>query len=125
MELIVNTSIWDPIKQTKLHSLMNISRGSREVSIGIIDGPIDFDHPAFKKARIRAVKDSQLSSCKRASSIACMHGTFVSGILCADRGLDAPAICPDCEVVLFPIFKENDPYSDIYLVAIPKSYLML
>src|SRR5436190_20435609 len=35
-----------------------------------------------------------------------MHGTFVAGILFAKRGSRAPAICPNCEIILCPIFKD-------------------
>ena len=39
--------------------------------------------------------------------LACMHGTFVAGILCAMRDLSAPGICPDCKVIWYPIFSEE------------------
>lgn len=94
----------DPLEQTKLTLLMNLSTGSPEIVIGIIDGPIDFNHPGLQEAKIRTVKESQLSACKSASSIACMHGTFIAGILCAKRDIGAPAICPGCEVILRPVF---------------------
>src|SRR5687768_15508196 len=97
----------DPLAQTRLLSLMNISIGHPDITIGVIDGPVDFSHPAFQGSRIRTVKDSQLVACKNASDIACIHGTFVAGILCAKRGLSAPAICPDCEIILNPIFRKE------------------
>ena len=64
-------------------------------------------HPAFQGSKIRAVKESQIAACKNASSIACRHGTFVAGILCAKRGLSAPAICPGCTLLLRPIFMDE------------------
>jgi subtilisin family serine protease len=97
----------DPLSQTRLSSLMTISSGSPDISIGLIDGPVDFSHPAFHGSKIRTVKDSQLSECKNADSIACAHGTFTAGILCAKRGLSAPAICPSCEIILNPIFRQD------------------
>lgn len=97
----------DPLDQIRLRQLMNISNGIPEVVIGMIDGAVDFSHPALEGSRIRTVRDSQLVACKKADSIACMHGTFVAGILCAKRGLSAPAICPSCEVILYPIFSEE------------------
>jgi subtilisin family serine protease len=107
----------DPLAQTRLLSLMNISRGHPDIAIGVIDGPIDFDHPAFQGSKIRALKDSQLVACKEASDIACAHGTSVTGILSARRGLSAPAICPGCEIILNPIFgkefKGNETNYDI------------
>jgi subtilisin family serine protease len=86
---------------------MRISTGDPNITIGLIDGPVDLDHSAFAGSKIRTVKDSQVSVCKNASSIACSHGTFIAGMLCARRGVSAPAICPDCQVVLYPIFREE------------------
>jgi subtilisin family serine protease len=40
-------------------------------------------------------------------SDACLHGTYVAGILSAKRVSPAPAICPDCTLLLRPIFLEN------------------
>ena len=97
----------DPLVQTRLRSLMNISSGDSNVKIGLIDGPVDFRHPAIKGSNIRTVKGSQFSACENASDLACVHGTFVAGILCAKRGSSAPAICPDCEIILNPIFGQS------------------
>lgn len=97
----------DPLSQTRLYSLMNISGGSLDISIGVIDGPVDLSHPAFCESKIRTVRDSQLGACKIASSVACTHGTFITGILSAKRGLSAPAICPNCQIILYPIFRED------------------
>jgi subtilisin family serine protease len=90
-----------------MQSLMNVSSGHKDITIGIIDGPVDFSHPAFQGSKIRTAKNSQVAACRNASSMSCVHGTFVTGILCAKRGLSAPAICPDCEIILNPIFMEG------------------
>jgi subtilisin family serine protease len=87
---------------------MGNSAGSPEVSIGLIDGPVDFSHSAFQGSNITTVKEHQLGICKNASSKACMHGTFVAGILCAKRDSSAPAICPGCKIILYPILPENN-----------------
>jgi len=111
----------DPFEYTKLRSLMDISSGSREIVIGIVDGPIDFTHNAFQGSRIRTVRDSQLSACKNATSIACIHGTFVVGILGAKRGVSAPSICPACEIVLRPIFIEESSDNKTNNIMLPQS----
>ena len=86
---------------------MAISEGKPEIVIGVIDGPVDINHHAFRNAKIRTVSDLQLNACKRSDSIACMHGTSVIGILCASRDSAAPAICPECQIILRPIFNET------------------
>ena len=45
--------LMDPLSQIRLHSLMNISSGHPDISIGLIDGPVDFNHPAFQGSRIK------------------------------------------------------------------------
>jgi subtilisin family serine protease len=111
----------DPLDQIKLRPLMDISSGIHEVVIGIIDGPVDFNHPALEGSRIRTVNDSQMVACKNANSIACMHGTFVAGILSAMRGAHAPGICPSCEVKLYPIFSEQQLNGNEAKVTVPSS----
>jgi len=97
----------NPLDQIKLRPLMNISSGTPEVVIGVIDGPVDYSHPAIERSRIKTVKKSQQIACKKVNSVACTHGTFVTGVLCAMRGLFAPALCPNCKVILYPIFSEE------------------
>jgi subtilisin family serine protease len=106
----------DPLSQIRLRPLMSISSGHPDIVIGVIDGPIDFSHFAFRESRIRTVKYSQRIACNNASSIACKHGTFITGILFSKRGLSSPAICPDCQMILHPIFAEdmNNPANDRY-----------
>ena len=118
------SSTQNPLIQTQLLSLMEISNGRPHVTIGIIDGPVDLTHPAFSKSNIRTTRTHQYNVCKNAGSTACMHGTFVTGILCAKRGLSAPAICPGCQIILHPIFKEENKCSATncrsFPVATPK-----
>ena len=97
----------DALKQTRLETLMSLSTGHPKITIGLIDGPIDFTHPAFQGSKIRTIKKSQLAACRDAGNIACSHGTFIAGILCSKRGLAAPGICPGCEIILNPIFNKD------------------
>jgi subtilisin family serine protease len=94
----------DPTSQIRLSPIMNISSGNPHIKIGLIDGPIELNHPAFQGSRIRAIKVSQIAACKNASSLACRHGTFIAGILSAKRGSPAAAICPGCTLLLRPVF---------------------
>ena len=96
-----------PLELVKLDRLMVRSRGSSQVLIGLIDGPVSMDHPDLSGAHIREVSTQHGASCSLASSVACMHGTFVAGMLRAKRGSPAPAICPGCTLLVRPIFPEN------------------
>jgi hypothetical protein len=95
-----------PLELVKLDRLMARSSGRSQVVIGLIDGPIAMNHPDLSRANIREVHGPQGASCSLASSVACMHGTFVAGMLLARRGSSAPSICPDCTLLVRPIFPE-------------------
>src|SRR5262245_44456339 len=64
-------------------------------------------HPALMGANLRELPGSRSSTSGQARSVACLHGTFVAGILCAPRGSAAPAICPRCTLLVRPIFLET------------------
>lgn len=81
--------------------------GRPEVAIGLIDGPVAINHPDLAGANIREIPGTLVGSCSQAGSVACIHGTFVAGILCAKRGSAAPAICPNATLLLRPIFSET------------------
>jgi subtilisin family serine protease len=89
-----------------LIGLMELTGGKPEIKIGLIDGPVLLNHPNLSK-NIREVPGKPSGACVLASSTACMHGTFVAGILCGERGSIAPAICPNCTLLVRPIFAET------------------
>lgn len=89
-----------------LVALMELSRGSPEVGIGLIDGPVAGDHADLAGSPIREIPIKKAASCRNSMSSACAHGTFIAGMLSAKRGADAPAICPACTLLVRPIFSE-------------------
>ena len=94
------------LELVKLWPLMARTTGRREVTIGLIDGPIATAHPDLEGQNIRELGVDG-ASCSRVSSAACRHGTFVAGMLVAKRGSRAPAICPGCSLVVRSIFPET------------------
>ena len=99
----------DPLDLVNLTTLTQVSGGGRrEVAIGLIDGPVATDHPDLVAENIRDISEPNSGTCTQADSFACTHGTFVAGILCAKRGSPAPAICPNCTLLVHPIFAETN-----------------
>lgn len=90
-----------------LAPLMKLCSGRTETTIALIDGPVATDHPDLLSTNIREIPSSLGGTCSEANSIACMHGTFVAGILSARRGSSAPSIAPDCTLLVRPIFAES------------------
>jgi subtilisin family serine protease len=97
----------DPLNLVKLTALMERTSGSPELKIGLIDGPVVTNHADLAGAHLREIPGNNGGACTQANSVACLHGTFVAGILSAKRGSVAPAICPNCTLLVRPIFAER------------------
>jgi subtilisin family serine protease len=65
------------------------------------------NHPELANQHVREIPGNGSGACTQANSTACLHGTFVAGILSAKRGSVAPAICPNCTLLVRPIFAET------------------
>lgn len=96
-----------PTDLVNLTPLMQRGSGRPEIAIGLIDGPVVITHPDLAGENVREVPGKLGAVCSRASSAACLHGTFVAGILVGKRGSPAPAICPGCTLLVRPIFAET------------------
>jgi subtilisin family serine protease len=99
----------NPLALVKLTAVMERARGCAEMKIGVIDGPVFMRHPDLTHEHLRELSGAHGARCTQAVSTACVHGTFVVGILAAKRDSPAPAICPDCTVFIRPIFGETRP----------------
>jgi subtilisin family serine protease len=97
----------DPLELVGLTELIQRSSGSPAVKIGLIDGPVVLKHPDLEGALLNELPGPNSVGCALARSPACLHGTFVAGMLCAKRDSVAPAICPGCTVLIRPIFVET------------------
>src|SRR5262245_32488668 len=91
---------------------MALTEGRREVAVALIDGPVALDHPELIDSSIEEIPTRVRGACSHVRSAACMHGTFVAGVLAARRGSQAPAICPGSTLMLRPIFSENRDATD-------------
>ena len=87
---------------------MALTTGNQDIRVALVDGPVSVDHPDLAGATIRHVVDGA-SVCSYSDSIACGHGTFLAGILVANRNSAAPAICPGCTLLVRPVFTESPP----------------
>lgn len=94
----------DPLELIRLTALMERTSGRPDVTIGLIDGPVATQHPDLAGGRLQEIHGRDGPTCMQADSAACVHGTFVAGILSASRHSSVPGICPDCTVLVRPIF---------------------
>jgi len=110
----------EPLDLVKLTALMARTSGSPEVKIGLIDGPVAAQHPDLASEHLREVSGKNSATCTQANSTACLHGTFVAGILSAKRNSPAPAICPNCTLLIRSIFTETTVGSEQMPSTTPK-----
>jgi subtilisin family serine protease len=97
----------NPLDLIKIIPLMERTSGSPDVKIGLIDGPVVTQHPDLVGEHLHEIPGNNGATCAQANSMACLHGTFVAGILTAKRSSPAPAICPNCTLLIRPIFAEK------------------
>ena len=103
-----------PLDLVNLSGLMELTTGKRDIVVGLIDGPVATDHADLAGSAIWKLPGKAGSACSKAnSSVACMHGTFIAGILLAQRGSAAPAICPSCALLAYPIFADAGDNKDM------------
>ena len=95
----------DHFELVKARKLYLNSKGNPSIKIGIIDGPVFIDHPLLEKSNI-TIDENISVYCNSASSMACIHGTFIIGMLKASRKSLATAICPNCSIFIRPIFSD-------------------
>jgi subtilisin family serine protease len=95
-----------PLDLVNLTPLMARTSGDPAIVVALIDGPVLLQHPELSR-NIRIIGRNGASTCLRSNSIACAHGTLVAAILSAKRGSVAPAICPQCTLLVRPILPET------------------
>jgi subtilisin family serine protease len=92
----------DPLDLVGLTPLMAHTSGLPSVVVGVIDGRVAVDHPAFAGRAVgepdRAVETRR---CGRAD-VCCAHGTAVAGILVGDGG-----VAPRCTLLSRPLFTDH------------------
>ena len=97
----------NPLELVKLTALMERTSGVPDIKIGLIDGPVVTQRADLANEHFREIPGHNGATCTQANSMACLHGTFIAGILSAQRNSLAPAICPNCTLLIRPIFAET------------------
>ena len=98
----------DPFGLVKLTALMERTSGIPEIKIGLIDGPVVTQHPDLASEHIREIPGNNGATCTQANSTACLHGTFIAGILSAKRNSPHPLFAPTVPSSYVP-FLPRDP----------------
>jgi hypothetical protein len=108
------------LELVKLTPLMERTSGRREIVVALIDGPVLMENVDLWSRNVRHLGSKLPATCAQASSTSCAHGTFVAGVLFAKRSSDAPAICPECTLLVRPIFAETALRNGQMATAMPE-----
>jgi subtilisin family serine protease len=101
------SSSMEPVELVRLADVMALTQGRADVVVALVDGPVALDHPDLATGKVRTLARST-GACVDIGSASCRHGTFIAGVLAARRGSQAPALAPDCTLLIRPIFSEGD-----------------
>ena len=74
--------------------------------VAVLDGP--YDAAALKTVFARPPVTIGLGLCDKLRQDACQHGTFILGLLGAAESAPIPGLCPECEILHIPLFKNGD-----------------
>jgi len=91
---------------TGLSELQNRTRGSSEITVAILDGPVDRAHPCFKGADLTALP-TLVPDVARSDGSMSGHGTHVTSIIFGQPDSDIPGIAPQCRGLIVPVFADD------------------
>ncbi|WP_327730097.1 S8 family serine peptidase [Streptomyces sp. NBC_00487] len=92
----------DPFDLVGLTQLRAHTSGRPSVVVGVIDGRVAVDHPAFAGRAVRELSPPAGTGGCRRTDVCCAHGTAVAGIIVAAGG-----VCPRCTLLSRPLFTDR------------------
>ena len=96
----------DPLDLVKLTALMARTGGRPDLKIGLIDGPVADATPSWRVTASERFPGANVPRAPtRRAPRACTAPSSRGS--CARRGSGAPAVCPDCTVLVRPVFLES------------------
>lgn len=86
-----------------LEALRALARGGEGITIAVIDGPVDLEHPALAGADIR-VADGATRWPARIGNKMAEHGTMVASIIFGQPGSGVEGIAPRARGLVVPVY---------------------
>jgi subtilisin family serine protease len=96
------------LELVRLPPVMDLTAGSAELRLGLIDGPVEMSHPDLVTENVQMVNSGSGPGLVTPDDRTLIHGTFVAGILFSRRGASALAICPGCSLLIRYIFSASE-----------------
>lgn len=92
----------DPLDLVGLRPLMARTSGRSSIVVGLIDGRVALDHPAFAGQPVRELHRAAGTGACRRGDVCCAHGTAVAGVIAGGDG-----VCPGCALLSRPLFTDR------------------
>lgn len=86
-----------------LGALRTLADGGTGITIAVIDGPVDLEHPALHGADLRVAAGATRWPARAGNRLA-EHGTMVASILFGQPGSAVEGICPNARGVIVPVY---------------------
>ena len=89
-----------------LKELQKQTKGTAEITVAILDGVVDTDHPCFNGAdltRLPTLVQHQATAGQMST-----HGTHIASLIFAQPNSDIQGIAPQCRGLLVPVFAEDN-----------------
>ena len=92
-----------------LVELHQLCRGNAEISIAVLDGPVDLQHSCFNvSGGILMPLDSMEVVPSAAIGLALNHGTAVCSLIFGKHGSEVEGVAPGCKGLIIPIYSEDE-----------------
>jgi cyanobactin maturation PatA/PatG family protease len=111
---------------TGLKKIWLESTGEPEITVAILDGPVDLSHPCFREANLSILET--LISKDASNAPSSQHGTGIASIIFGRHGSSVHGVSPGCRGLIVPVFSDGSngslaPCSQIDLAhAITQSF---
>src|SRR5437660_974256 len=93
----------EPAAIEGLGELWTETRGSSEITIAVLDGPVDLGHPAFRGADLRVLETLVRGGADRGP--ASRHGTHLASLIFGQQDRPVRGVAPRCRGLIVPIFE--------------------
>ena len=88
-----------------LQALHKLTQGSPEITVAILDGVVDTQHPCFQAAKLTRLPTLVLHGAT--SGQMSTHGTHIASLIFGQPNTEIEGIAPQCHGLLVPVFSDD------------------
>ncbi|MDJ1185614.1 S8 family peptidase [Roseofilum casamattae] len=94
------------LKIPGLAALQKRTQGSSEITVAVLDGVVDTNHPCFNSANLTRL--STLVQHQATAGQMSAHGTHIASLIFGQPETEIPGIAPQCRGLLAPVFADDN-----------------